>query len=372
VLIAPDSFKGSVSAAQAAAALAGGWLTVRPGDRVTRLPLADGGEGTLAVLAAALPGARWRRARVTGPGGDPVDCRWLELPGAVAAMELARASGLPLLARPAPARAHTTGLGQVMAAALDRGARRLIIGLGGSASTDGGTGALTALGARFTDAAGRRLPPGGGALARLAAADLSRLRPPPPDGTACLVDVTAPLLGPGGAAAAFGPQKGATPRQVALFEAGLARLASVLGGDPVAPGAGAAGGTGYGLAAAWGADLVPGAPELCRLAGLDRALAAADLVITGEGRFDETSLTGKACGTVLAAAAAAGVPVAVAAGQTSGALLSGGPPAEAVITLAGLAGGPAPALARPLRWLRRAGQRLAQDVAVLAAGDAAP
>jgi glycerate 2-kinase len=438
VLIAPDSFKGSLGAAAVAAALAQGWLSVRPGDQVSRLPLADGGEGTLDVLAATVPGARWHRARVMGPGGAPVTARWLELPpepsgpglpdrgdgtpggspgrgqnsaprwptdrpvpdwrgripaatsrgllgqqGAsggpatqanTAVVELARASGLPLLARPDPMGAQTIGLGEILGRALDAGVGRILVGLGGSASTDGGTGALGALGARFLDAAGNPLPSGGGALAALAAADLSRLRAPPGGGVTCLTDVTAPLLGPRGAAAVFGPQKGADGAQIARLEAGLGRLAEMLGGDPAAPGAGAAGGTGYGLAAAWGATLTPGAAELCRLAGLDQALAGADLVITGEGRFDETSLTGKTCGTVLAAAAAAGVPVAVVAGQVSDALARPGPgPADAgvpggipvpvaVVTLAGLAGGTAGALARPRRRLREAGGLLASDV----------
>ena len=357
VLIAPDSFKGSASAAAVAAALAAGWLAVRPGDQVTRLPLADGGEGTLDVLAATVPGARWRRARVTGPGGGPVHCRWLQLPGQVAVVELARASGLPLLAHPDPMAAHTIGLGEVLGRALDAGATRILVGLGGSASTDGGTGALAALGARFLDASGQPLPPGGGALATLAGADLRRLRPPPPDGVTCLADVTAPLLGPRGAAAVYGPQKGANAAQIARLEAGLARLAEVLGGDPGAPGAGAAGGTGYGLSAAWGAGFAPGAVELSRLAGLDRALAGADLVITGEGRFDPTSLTGKTTGTVLAAAAAAGIPAALVAGQVSG----DPPEGIRVIALAGLAGGPAPALASPRRWLRQAARHLAMS-----------
>jgi glycerate kinase len=355
VVVAPDSFKGSMTARAAAAALARGWLSARPGDEVIRLPLADGGEGTLDVLAATVPGARWRRSLVTGPGGDPVNCRWLMLPGRVAVAELARASGLTLLARPDPLGAHTIGLGEILGRALDAGASRILAGLGGSASTDGGTGALTALGARFADAAGRPLPPGGGALAALAGADLARLRPPPARGVACLADVTAPLLGPRGAAAVFGPQKGADGAQVARLETGLARLAAVLGGDPGAPGAGAAGGTGYGLAAAWGATIAPGAPELCRLAGLDQALAGADLVITGEGRFDPTSLTGKTTGTVLAAAAAAGVPAALVAGQ----LGSTPPGGVEAVTLAGLAGGAAGALASPARWLREAGRRLA-------------
>jgi glycerate kinase len=251
--------------------------------------------------------------------------------------------------------AQTIGLGEILGRALDAGAGRILVGLGGSASTDGGTGALGALGARFLDAAGKPLPTGGGALAALAAADLSGLRAPPGGGVTCLTDVTAPLLGPGGAAAVFGPQKGADGAQIARLEAGLARLAEALGGDPAAAGAGAAGGTGYGLAAAWGATLTPGAAELGRLAGLDRALADADLVITGEGRFDETSLTGKTCGTVIAAAAAAGVPVAVVAGQVSERAPG------AATALAGLAGGTAGALARPRRWLREAAGRLASD-----------
>jgi glycerate kinase len=377
VLIAPDSFKGSLGAAAAAAALAEGWLSVRPGDLVTRLPLADGGEGTLDVLAATVPGARWHRARVTGPAGARVIASWLELPGGgdaappqvgTAAVELARASGLPLLAHPDPMGAQTTGLGELLGRALDARVGRILVGLGGSAATDGGTGALAALGARFLDAGGQPLAPGGGALADLAAVDLSGLRAPPDGGVTCLTDVTAPLLGPHGAAAVFGPQKGAGGPQIARLEAGLARLARVLGGDPAAPGAGAAGGTGYGLAAAWGAALAPGAAELGRLAGLDRALAAADLVITGEGRFDATSLTGKTCGTVITAAAAAGVPVALVAGQVSEGLTArepgpdGVPALAAVVSLAGLAGGTAGALASPRRWLRRAGERLAELV----------
>ena len=262
VVIAPDSFKGSLPAAAAAAALAAGWQAARPGDEVRTVPLADGGEGTLDVLAAAVPAARWEQAQVTGPAGQPVDCPWLVLPDGTAVVELAAASGLPLLSRPDPLGAHTIGLGEVIGCALDAGARHLTVALGGSASTDGGTGALAALGARFTGTDGRQLPPGGGALPRLAAVDLTGLRPPPPGGVSCLSDVRAPLLGPAGAAAVFGPQKGARPDQVALLDSGLARLAGLLGGDPAAPGAGAAGGTGYGLAAAWGALIGPGAPQL--------------------------------------------------------------------------------------------------------------
>jgi glycerate 2-kinase len=352
VLIAPDSFKGSLGASQAAAALASGWLAGRPGDQVRCLPLADGGEGTLEVLAAAGQ-TEWRCARVTGPDGRPVDCPWLELPGGGAAVELARCSGLPLMRRPDPLGAHTRGLGEAIGHALDSGSGTLVIALGGSASTDGGTGALTALGAHFLGASGQPLPPGGGALAGLASVDLSGLRPSPPSGAVCLADVSAPLLGPRGAAAAFGPQKGAGQAQASLLEAGLARLAALLGGDPGAPGAGAAGGTGYGLAAAWGATIAPGAPRLCRLAGLDRAMAGADLVVTGEGCYDRSSQAGKVTGTVLAAARAAHVTAALVAGQLAA------EPEVPALSLATLAGGAGPAMADPERWLHAAGRLLA-------------
>jgi glycerate 2-kinase len=359
IVVAPDSFKGSLGAAEAAAALAGGWRDVRPGDELACVPLADGGEGTLEVLAAAAAAPRWHRAAVTGPGGGTVASCWLELAGAAGYIELARASGLPLMAAPDPLGAQTAGAGELIGRALDAGARRIVIALGGSASTDGGTGALAALGARFLDAAGQELPPGGGALGGLASADLTRLRPPPPGGVLCLADVRAPLLGPRGAAAVFGPQKGADAAQVAVLEAGLTRLAHVLGGDPRAPGAGAAGGTGYGLAAAWGTDITPGATELCRMVGLDRQLGGTDLVITGEGRYDATSVDGKVTGTVLAAAARAAVPAALVAGV----IAADPPPGVASVALAGLAGGAAAAREQPLRWLRRAGQVLAGELA---------
>ncbi len=356
IVIAPDSFKGSISAAGAASALAAGWRAIRPGDELVLLPLADGGEGTLEIVHAAVPGAAWRRARVTGPDGRRVDSSWLSLPDGTAVVELARAAGLTLLASPDPLRAHTTGLGEVIGRALDEGARSLTVTLGGSASTDGGTGALTALGARFLDRDHRPLPPGGGALARLWSVDLAGLRPPPAGGVTCLTDVTAPLLGPGGSAAVFAPQKGAGHDQVRLLEAGLARLAGALGGNPAAPGAGAAGGTGSGLAAAWGANLTGGAARLAALAGLERALAGAALVITGEGCYDQTSQAGKVVGTVIGMARARAVPVALAAGR-----ITARPPAHAVVSLTELAGSATAAQREPARWLEGAGQRLARS-----------
>jgi glycerate 2-kinase len=363
VVVAPDSLKGSIAAREAAAALADGWRDARPGDELVCLPLADGGEGTLQVLAATDTAARWHPAQVTGPDGRPVASCWLELRDATACIELALASGLPLMRAPDPLGAQTTGTGELIAAAIEAGARRIVIALGGSASTDGGTGALAALGARFLDGAGRRLPPGGGALRHLAAADLTGLRPPPPGGVTCLTDVRAPLLGPDGAAAVFGPQKGADGPQIAILEAGLSRLALVLGGDPGAQGAGAAGGTGYGFTAAWGADITPGAAELIRVAGLDEQLARADLVLTGEGRYDATSAEGKITGTVLAAAARAGVR----AGLAAGVLAANPPPGVAAVALDRLAGGAGPAMSHPARWLREAGRMLAEGLGTSAA-----
>jgi glycerate 2-kinase len=364
VVVAPDSLKGSIGASGAAAALAEGWHAARPDDELVCLPLADGGEGTLRVLAATDPAARWHQVQVTGPDGRAAASCWLELSDATAGIELAEASGLPLMGTPDPLGAQTTGTGELIADAIDAGARRIVIGLGGSASTDGGTGALAALGAHFLDGEGRELPRGGGALRDLASADLTGLRPPPPGGVACLTDVRVPLLGPGGAAAVFGPQKGAGAAQVAILEAGLTRLALLLGGQPGVEGAGAAGGAGYGFAAAWGADIMPGAAELCRIAGLDQELSLADLVLTAEGRYDATSADGKITGTVLAEAARAGVPAALVAG-----VIAADPPpgVAAAVALARLAGGAAAAMADPARWLRAAGQMLAAELGTPAA-----
>ena len=359
VVVAPDSFKGSITAAGAAAAIARGWRRARPADDVTQLPLADGGEGTLAVLAAAVTGSRWHPAIVRGPGTADVEAAWLSLPGNVAVIELATAAGLTQLPELQPLTAHSYGVGQLMAAALEAGAARIVVALGGSACTDGGSGLLAALGARFLDAAGASLPPGGAALTTLASIDRSGLRPRPPDGVSCLTDVRAPLLGPAGAAAVFGPQKGADPAQVAILEDGLATLAGLLGGDPGQPGAGAAGGCGYGLAAGFGASLLPGAAELASIAGLPAALAGADLVVSGEGQYDATSLRGKVVGAVADAAAAAGVPAAIVAGRI--AMLPPGGVISADLTA--LAGSAQRAIAEPERWLETAGAALADQIA---------
>lgn len=348
VVIAPDSFKGSLDAAEVAAAIVEGWRTVRPDDELRMLPQADGGEGTMAVIASAVSGAELRSAGdVTGPHGKPVPGHWLQLPDGTAVVELARASGLPLMSEPDPLGATTQGLGEVILAALDAGARRLVIGLGGSASTDGGAGALAALGMKLLDSGERPIGLGGGELARLARIDASELRIA---SARLLTDVTAPLLGPSGAAAVFGPQKGASPDDVRTLEDGLAQFAELLGGDPLLPGSGAAGGTGYGFSAAWGAPIEPGAHAIAELTGLTAEAASADLVITGEGRFDRTSTSGKVVGNVLELA---GERTRVIAGQ-----LDAEPPVASV-SLSDLAGSADAAIADPARWLREAAARLA-------------
>jgi len=359
VVLAPDSLKGTLTATAAADALAEGWQRRRPDDELVTLPLADGGEGTLEALGHDLPDASWRTETVGGPDGRPVLARWLLLPDGTAVVEMAQAAGLPLLDRPDPLHATTRGLGELLAAVVaDPEVQQVMLTLGGSATTDGGTGALAALGARFLDADGAELPPGGGALARLATVDLSGLTPPPPGGVRCLVDVTAPLLGPLGAAGQFGPQKGATPEQVAELDAALAHLADLLGGDREAVGAGAAGGTAYGFAVAWGAQFVSGATAVADAAGLDDALRGAALVITGEGQFDAQSLRGKVVGSLVERARHAGAPVAVVAGRVDA---EDDLPVARAVSLTDLAGSPEASMADPARWLTAAGELLAEE-----------
>lgn len=358
VLVAPDSFSGSLGAREAAEAIAEGWLSARAGDAVTILPQADGGVGTLDAVEAAVPGARRRSAGlVTGPDGTPVSGEWLELPDGTAVVELAQCSGMTLMRSPDPLGATTMGLGEVASAAIAAGARSLVIGLGGSASTEGGAGALCALGLRIADAAGHPLPIGGAALAHAVTVDRSLLLTPPPGGVTVLADVTAPLLGARGAAAVFAPQKGATAAEVVQLDAALARFAGVLGGDHEFAGAGAAGGCGFGFVAAWGARIESGSAWIARVTGLDDAVAGSDLVLSGEGRFDEQSTRGKAVGGVLAAATRAGVRAGVIAGQLAA------PSGVWEASLSVLAGSVAASLAEPERWLRAAGARAAREIA---------
>lgn len=368
VLIAVDSFKGTIAAAAAAAAVRDGLLSARPDAAVRLLPMADGGEGTIAAFAASLPEATRMPVTVQGPLDMTVEASWLQIPPTVdapagtAVVELASTSGIELLGAPPrlrPLDAHTRGFGQAIAAALDHGVSRLVLGIGSSAGTDGGVGMLAALGALFTDASGEPVAAGGRGLARLAAVDLSGVRPPPPGGVTVLTDVTSPLLGPQGAAAVFGPQKGATAPDVEALERGLAALAGLVGLDPATPGSGAAGGTGYGLLM-WGARLVPGSSVVAELIGLRAAVRAASVVVTGEGSFDRQSAAGKVASHVAALAVDAGVPVALVAGRIAADASTDA--YAAAVSLTDLAGSAAAAMQDPARWLREAGAQLARDL----------
>ncbi|MFC7598367.1 glycerate kinase [Terrabacter sp. GCM10028922] len=356
VVLAPDSFKGTLSAQAVVEAVAEGWSDVRPRDELVCVPMADGGEGTLDVVEAATPGSQRVHTRVLGPAG-PLVAPWLLLEDGSAVVELARASGLPLLPTPDALGAHTFGFGQQLAAAAVHGSvRRIVATLGGSASTDGGTAALAALGHRFMGPDNLRLPLGGRHLPRLERIDSSRALPPPPEGVEVLVDVDAPLLGPAGAAGAFGAQKGAGPDQVALLEAGLRRLSQVVGDNGTAPGSGAAGGTAFGLVNLWGAHLTAGSDAVARLTRLDEHVETADLVVTGEGRLDAQSFRGKVVGRVAASARRAGKPLWALVGQADPEAVRH---VASVTTLRDVAGSAEAAMADPVAWAREAGRVMA-------------
>lgn len=325
ILIAPDKFKGTLTARQAAGAMAEGarraamklGIAIEP----DLCPLADGGEGTIDALIAST-GSTIRRATVAGPRGEPRDAEWLELPRAghrAAVIESANACGLMLVpdAERNPERTTSFGVGELIRAAIGRGCKEILVGLGGSATTDGGAGLAQALGAAFD-------PPPAAPLTGADLPRLARVRPAPiPPGVTivALCDVTNPLLGPDGAARVFAPQKGASPEQVERLERGLMNLARCcreagIAADPNAPGAGAAGGMGFGLAALAGARLARGINIIMDLLDFDARAHAAGLILTGEGRLDRQSLGGKAVRGVAERAAALGrAPVIAIAGQ---------------------------------------------------------
>lgn len=325
VLVAPDKFRGTLTAAQAAEAIAAGWLRSRPYDVVDPLPLADGGEGTVDALAAALGGER-RAMRAAGPLGDPVYAVFGLIDrgdGVLGVVEMAQASGLALVSegRRNALRASTRGTGELILAAARAGASELLVCLGGSATTDGGAGMAAALGVALLDPTGAPVGPGGQGLLDLARIDASGLDP----GVRRLriqaaCDVDNPLTGPHGAAHVFGPQKGASSQDVLVLDRALAHLAAVIHRDlgidvRSIPGAGAAGGLGAGLVAFLGARLRPGIDIVMEAARFPDRLARADVVITGEGTFDASSLRGKVPSGVLEAAGAARVPALVLCGR---------------------------------------------------------
>ncbi|GHF97365.1 glycerate kinase [Streptomyces albogriseolus] len=316
VLVAADKFKGSLTAVEVAERVIAGLRRVRPDLRAEALPVADGGDGTVAAAVAA--GFERHEVRVSGPLGDEVTAAYALRDG-TAVVEMAEASGLQRLPEGvfAPLTASTYGSGELLRAALDAGARSIVFGVGGSATTDGGAGMLAALGARFLTASGEPVRPGGAALAELATADLSGLDPRLRSVEFVLAsDVDNPLTGPKGAAAVYGPQKGASPEDVERLDAALAHLVKVLDASALAasPGAGAAGGIGFG-ALLVGARFRPGIEVMLDVLGFASALERADLVITGEGSLDEQTLHGKAPAGVAAAARAAGKDVVAVCGR---------------------------------------------------------
>lgn len=313
VVCAPNAFKGTLSARAAAIAMSRG--VVDAGAQAVAVPVADGGDGTLEVLLAAHAGSGVTRHRVDGPDLRPVSARLGRLHAATFVVELAEASGLRLLRGSRLDALHATsrGTGELIRLALDAGCERIIVGAGGSACTDGGAGLLQALGARLTDLHGLEIGPGGAGVESLATLDVSGLHPRLADCSvevAC--DIRSPLLGPEGAARMFAAQKGASPGEVERLEGALEHLAGVARGLAASdlarvPGAGAAGGCGFGLALI-GARLMPGAALVCDVIGLDVALAGAFIALTGEGRLDDQTRVGKAPGEVAARARRLGIP----------------------------------------------------------------
>jgi glycerate kinase len=323
IIVAPNSFKGSLSASQAAAAIARGVREARPDAEVVEIPVADGGEGTVEALVSARHGT-FRSVEVEGPLGDPVQAIYgLIDDGRTGVVELASASGLTLI--PAekrdPRRTSTYGFGELLDAVRKQGIDSIIAGIGGSATNDGGAGMAQALGYRLLDAGGRELGRGGAALAQLMRIDATGLDPAWRSVSVMVAsDVTNPLTGPQGASYIYGPQKGADQMAVRELDQALAHLAEIFERDldkhvADVPGAGAAGGAGAGLIAFLDARLVPGAPLVVDASGFDKALPGARLVITGEGRVDAQTAFGKAPGEVAKRAHRAGIPTLLLAGS---------------------------------------------------------
>jgi glycerate kinase len=322
IIVAPQEYKGTLTAEEAAGAIAHGVRRAAPDALIEEIPLADGGPGTVRAVLAGTPG-RFLSSVVTGPMGDPVTAEWALLDDGTAVIEMAAAAGLLLVPEKArdPDRATTRGVGELLLAALDAGCRQIILGLGGSATNDGGAGMAQALGARLTDADGHDLPTGGAALIRLHHIDASGLDPRLRNlQITAATDVRNPLCGPDGASIVYGPQKGASPDLARSLDAALAHYARIIERDlgvSVAGirGAGSAGGLGAGLVAFLGATIEPGIDIVARVLRLRERLAGADLLITGEGRLDGQTGWGKAVAGALGVAWEAGVAAVIVPGS---------------------------------------------------------
>jgi glycerate 2-kinase len=325
IVLAPDSFKESMTATEAVAAMRAGVQTVIPDAECVGVPMADGGEGTVDAVVDALHGQHVE-VEVLDPLGRTITARYGYIPlRQLAVIEMAAASGLERIPpdHRDVLRASTFGVGQLISSALDRGAEEILIGLGGSATNDGGAGMLSALGVSFLDADGAPLEPGGAALRQLDRIDVSGINPRLRNARIHVAsDVTAPLLGPTGASAVFGPQKGATPADVQTLESALTQLATVTSAtlgkaNPQRSGVGAAGGLGFALVEFLGAESKPGVDEVAATVGLERALRGADWVFTGEGSVDAQTVMGKTPFGVARAATRAGARVVIFAGRVA-------------------------------------------------------
>lgn len=368
VVIAPDKFAGTLSATEAASAISVGWRSAAPGDDLILTPMSDGGPGFLDTVAAVFPGMT--TATVQDPLGRKVPAAWLQTDVGgtrIAVIESAQACGMMRLDRDEldPAGASTYGVGQLISTALSAGARRILVGLGGTAATDGGAGMAQALGVRLLDADGNELPPGGGALARLASIDRSGLDARLEGVVVIAVaDVDNPMVGEHGASAVFSRQKGADEATARLLDSALVHYATVVGAAELAtaPGAGAAGGLGFGLMAFTGATMQTGLDLVAGILGLTGKIAEADLVITGEGRFDDQSLRGKVPVGIAGYAAAAGIPCIVLAGEVT--VDEAATKAVGIAKAYGLtplAGGTAEAFAQPVYWLEKLAAQVARE-----------
>jgi glycerate kinase len=374
VLVAPDKFRGTLTARQAAEAVATGWRRTRPGDELDLAPMADGGEGTMSALVDALHG-EVVRATVTGPRGDQVEAEFGMANGAagrLAIIEMASASGLALLSpsRRDPRLTTTRGTGELILAALHHAPARLLVGSGGSATNDGGAGMAQALGVRFVDERGRELGVGGAALAGLARIDATGLDPRL-RGVTCVAatDVDNPLTGPAGASAVYAPQKGASADDVVVLDRALAHLSAIVERDLGVdlrdePGAGAAGGLGFGLMAFLGAHVRPGVDVVAEALGMHARMAAADLAVTGEGRLDQQSLRGKAPAGILRLGRELSVPVAIVCGEAEAGFRLDGVQVVSLVERFGRER----ALADARRSLERLAEELAKRAGELVAG----
>lgn len=369
IIMAPDSFKGALRSPEVAAALAAGWRAERSADEVLEIPLADGGEGTAEALRRATGGGRVG-VNVHDALMRPITAEYSVLgDGTTAVMEMAAASGIELLRREEldPLAASTFGAGEVLLAALRSGVRKAVIGIGGSATVDGGAGFLQALGVRFFDRSGRKMADGigGGALDNIGRIDASALAGLPECELVVACDVTNPLLGPSGAAAVFGPQKGADAWSVKILERNLEHWFEVLRENGLAdvctsPGDGAAGGLGFALRAVLKAEMRSGAELVISLSGLMKELKNADLVVTGEGCSDPQTVCGKLCSVVAKHAAASRVPAVLCSGALRGGTHELERMFSAVLSIAAGPGDLADAIAATEENLRRAGSNLAK------------